>query len=104
MKKRIDIFLLTFLVEASPKVNRMFSKRSVEKLDGFSVACEGKFNIFGGGMTGTKKDVFVKKLWLLRSLQRKITDYTFSFQFQEGLFLNLVQWYSATKDQFLVLE
>jgi len=34
------IFILVFLVEASPEPNRMFSKRSVEKLYGFFVVCE----------------------------------------------------------------
>ena len=33
---------LTFLTEASPEVNRMFSKQSAEKLCGFSVDCEGE--------------------------------------------------------------
>ena len=112
----------TFLTEASPEVNRMFSERSVEKIENnlfafgdaspnfifsskqsgdekeFAVAREGKlpspptekeflgkretefletkFNIFDGGIAGTKKDVFETNCSKIKEIIEKPLDET----------------------------
>jgi hypothetical protein len=59
----------TFLTEALPESKINFSKRSVEKINGFKNIKTEKIHIFGGGIAEAKNEFFETKfVWLLRSL------------------------------------